>query len=346
MLYNIPKTRLLLSVQNSLNPSTKPRSVFIDMLIFLLVMMICSSAQSVLTSLPISAMMMADPAYTALVDASTESGVIDFNALLEYMNTFTESHLTEIMLLTVAAAGLYIVGAIVYCRAFEKRKPNTLGFIKRGFFTEYLFGIAIGAVMICLPALACHLAPGCVKFSFNANVSPLYIVLFFLAFVLQGLGEEAIFRGYLLTSLARRSHPWMAIILSALMFASFHGTNQGFNIISYINIALFGIFAGVFMLKRGSIWAIAAIHTAWNFMQGNILGFSVSGNPTLPSVLTATPSDTVGVILSGGSFGLEGGLGVTVVMIAAFLFVLLMPPKKSELAEEPIPEPDQNNSAF
>ena len=345
MLYNIPKTRLLQSVQNSLAPEAKSRSMFFDILIFLLVMMICNSAQSMLSSLPISAMMLNDPAYNALVEAATESGTVDFNALFEYMNAFSEKHITEILLLSIAAAGLYIVGALVYCRVFEKRKPSTLGFIKRGFFTEYLFGIAVGAVMICLPALACHLAQRCVRFSFNANVNPLMILVFFLAFVLQGLGEEAIFRGYLLTSLARKAHPWMAIILSALMFASFHGSNPGINIISYINIALFGIFAGVFMLKRGSIWAIAAIHTAWNFMQGNILGFSVSGNPQMPSVLNATNAD-FGTILSGGEFGLEGGLGVTVVMITVILLVLLMPPKKSELAEETTPEPEQKNDAF
>ena len=334
MLYNIPKTRLLLSVQNSWQ-SVKQRSVFIDMMIFLLVMTICSSAQSLVTSLPISAAMMVDPAYEELINASIESGVIDFNSLLEYMNVFTEKHLAHIMLLTIAASGLYIVGALVYCKAFEKRKPATLGFIKRGFVTEYLFGIAVGAIMICLPALACYLADGCVKFSFNASVSPTMIALYFLAFVLQGMGEEAIFRGYLLTSLARRGKPWIAIITSALMFAAFHVSNQGINIISYINITLFGIFAGVFMLKRGSIWAVAAIHTAWNFVQGNVLGFNVSGLVKLPSVLTAT-NEEFGTILSGGDFGLEGGLGATVVLLVALLLTLLMPPKKSELVDDHI----------
>ena len=332
MLYNIPKTRLLLSVQNSWQGS-KQRSVFVDMMIFLLVITICNSAQSFVTSLPISAAMLVDPAYEELVNASVESGVIDFNAMLEYMNAFTEKHLAEIMLLTIAASGLYIVGAIVYCKVFEKRKVASLGFIKRGFITEYLFGIAVGAIMICLPALACYLADGCVKFSFNASVSPTMIALYFLAFVLQGMGEEAIFRGYLLTSLARRGRPWIAIIMSALMFSAFHVSNQGINIISYINIALFGVFAGVVMLKRGSIWAVAAIHTAWNFVQGNVLGFSVSGIAKLPSVMSAT-SEEFGTILSGGDFGLEGGLGATVVLLIALLLALLMPPKKSEVVDE------------
>ena len=333
MIYNIPKTRLLLSIENSWQ-SAKQRSVFIDMMIFLLVMTVCSSVQSFVTSLPISAAMIADPAYEELINASVESEVIDFNALLEYMNAFTEKHLAEIMLLTIAASGLYIVGAIVYCKVFEKRKVASLGFIKRGFVTEYLFGLAVGAIMICLPALACHLADGCVQFSFNASVSPMMILLYFLAFVLQGMGEEAIFRGYLLTSLARRGKPWIAIIMSALMFSAFHVSNQGINIISYINIALFGVFAGVVMLKRGSIWAVAAIHTAWNFMQGNILGFSVSGMAKLPSVMNATGAE-FGTILSGGDFGLEGGLGATVVLLVALLAALLMPPKKSELVDDP-----------
>ncbi len=329
MLYSIPKTRMLTAAQNSLSPDTKPRSIFIESMIFLLVMMICSVPQSLVLSFVTVALIFADPAYYELISQSLETGGVNMEAMLQYTEQFTASHTSEIMLITLASSGFLILGAIIYCRAVEKRSLFTVGFNKRGVLPEYLLGIAVGAIMISIPALICHLT-GCVTLSFNQDLSPISIALFFLAFVLQGMGEEAIFRGYFLTTLCRRNREWVAIIVSSLMFAIFHIPNQSFSIIAFINITLFGIFAAVFMLKRGSIWAVGAIHTVWNFMQGNIFGFSVSGTPKLPTVFNAVDQG-FGAILSGGNFGIEGGLGATVVLLAALLLALMMPPKKSEL---------------
>jgi membrane protease YdiL (CAAX protease family) len=250
---------------------------------------------------------------------------------MDYMLEFMNSLPSEIYIVFLASSALYIVGAIIYCRCFEKRKLFSLGFNKRGIISEYLSGLLLGSLMLAIPALAC-LFTGCVSFSPDPSASPLIIVLFFVAFVLQGMGEEVLFRGYLMTSLTRRHSPWFAIIVSALTFSFFHIPNANFSIIAFINIVLFGIFTGVFMLKRGSIWAVAAIHTAWNFLQGNVFGISVSGNPKFSSVLSSTNAE-FGTILSGGEFGLEGGLGATVVLLIALLLALIMPPKKSELDE-------------
>jgi hypothetical protein len=64
--------------------------------------------------------------------------------------------------------------------------------------------------------------------------------------------------------------------------------------------------------------------------QSNVFGFNVSGNPKFESLLSSANSN-FGDILSGGDFGLEGGLGATIVLLVAILLALLMPTKKSEL---------------
>ena len=342
MLYNIPKTRMLTGAQDSLSPDSKPRSIFVESMIFLLVMLICSVPQSIILSVATTVMIFTDPAYYELISQTVASGSVDAEALLKYTEDFSAAHSTELMLATLFASGFLILGAIIYCRAIEKRRLSTIGINKRGFFTEYLLGIVIGAIMITVPALICHLS-GCVTLSLNENLSPIYLILFFLAFFLQGMGEEAIFRGYFLTSLCRRNREWVAIIVSSLMFAIFHIPNRSFSIIAFINITLFGIFAAVFMLKRGSIWAVGAIHTVWNFMQGNIFGFSVSGNPLLPSLFNGSDQG-FGSILSGGDFGIEGGLGATVVLLIALLSALMMPAKKSELASLDSSPDNQNTT--
>ena len=334
MLYSIPRTRMLTAAQNSLSPDSNPRSPFFDCLIFLIVMTICSIPQTLILSLVVVILMFTDPAYYELLLQSFESGEVNTDSAMKYVNEFTESHTTEILLITLASSGLLILGAIIYCRAIEKRPLFTLGFNKRGVLPEYLLGMLIGATMISIPVLICHVT-GCTTLTFNQNISPSSLCLFFLAFVLQAMGEEAVFRGYLLTTLCRRNKEWVAIIISSLMFAILHISNANFSFIAFVNITLFGIFAAVFMLKRGSIWAVAAIHTVWNFMQGNIFGFNVSGVQNLPSIFNAADQG-FGSILSGGAFGIEGGLGATIVLLSALLLTLMMPPKKSELDTENI----------
>jgi membrane protease YdiL (CAAX protease family) len=272
--------------------------------------------------------MITDPTYYDLI----MSDALDPEAITEYVYNFMNSLPSLYYAIVLISTAFMIVTAILYCKLFEKRKPYTLGFTARGCLPEYLMGIGIGAVMISLPLIVC-IATNSVTLTLMPNVSYPMVALFFVAFLIQGMAEEAIFRGYLMTSLARKIKIWPAILISALFFSLFHLGNASFNLIAFLNIFLFGVFAGVFMLKRGSIWAVGAIHAIWNFCQGNVFGMNVSGLVKFDSIFTSTQSN-VGAILHGGDFGLEGGLGVTVVLLIALLGALLMPTKKSEHIEE------------
>ena len=324
-MYQINETKMIRAAKDSLSPLKPAQSIFIECMIFLLVAMICSVPQNAVTTVYTLIAMLTDPEYYELILSET----IDSNAIVEYVVKFAES----------IPSWLYaiILASLIYCKRFQNRSAFSVGFSKKGMVPEYLMGVVIGAIMISLPAIVCGIS-GCVVYTADKNVNPLIIVVFLLAFVLQGMGEEAMFRGYLMTSLARRNSPWVAIIVSSLMFAVFHMGNPNFSIIAFINITLFGIFAGVFMMKRGSIWAVGAIHTVWNFMQSNVFGYNVSGNPKFDSIFLSE-NENFGAILSGGDFGLEGGLGATVVLLVAILAALLIPTKSSELCQD-IPTPD------
>ena len=328
MLYHINRTAMIKEAQDSLIHEKRPKTLFVEAMIFLLVVLIATVPQSVVTGVGLFVIMFSDPEFWELAS----SGTISDEAILEYSMKVTENLPDWYYVLMLAASGFMIIAAIVYCKAFEKRPLSSLGFSKRGFITEYLAGALVGLVMISVPVLACYLS-GALTVSVSENVDIPTILLFLLAFLLQGMGEEVLFRGYLLTSLARRHHIWVAIIFSSALFAAFHTGNAAFGIIPFINITLFGIFSAVLMLKRGSIWAVGAIHSLWNFAQGNVFGLNVSGNPKFASFLTSSQGE-VGAILSGGDFGPEGGLGATVVLLIAILIALLMPTKKGEQVEE------------
>lgn len=324
MLYRIDETRMLWGAKNSLPLGQKTHSLPIELLIFLLVTTIASVPQSLLISIVTVVLMLTDPKYYELVMGD--------NITSEAITKYTEDFITNLpdWLFAVSLFGciFMILTAIIYCKKFEKRKAYTFGFAKRGFALEYLSGLGFGAVMIALPVLFCFMT-GCVTFSFG-NATPLMIGIYFLAFLIQGMGEEVMFRGYLLTTIARKNNVWVAVAISSLTFALFHADNANFSFIGFINIALFGFFAAIYTLRRGSIWGISAIHAIWNFAQGNVFGFNVSGNPLSDSVFIAKQND-FGVILSGGEFGIEGGLGATIVLLIAILLVLMSPTKKSEI---------------
>jgi membrane protease YdiL (CAAX protease family) len=160
-----------------------------------------------------------------------------------------------------------------------------------------------------------------------------------LGFLLQGLSEELLCRGYFMVSLAARQRLIVAVVVSSLAFAALHLANASVLDVPLAlpNLFLFGVFTGVYMLKRGSIWGVCAIHSLWNFAQGNIFGIKVSGSTQLPSLLqVSAPNDTwQSTLINGGNFGLEGGIAVTIVLGIAIAVTLLLPAAKPQGEQQP-----------
>lgn len=220
---------------------------------------------------------------------------------------------------------------LLYARALEKRsRPSLL--LRLGKDTdligEYLLGLLSGASMLALVILFCVLTDGV---RVVQNPEPLQLgtlALFFLGFMIQGFGEELLCRGYFMGGLMHTVSLPAAVLISSLGFTAIHFMNAGFALLGAVNITLFGVFAALFALKRGSLWAVSGMHTAWNFMEGCFFGGPVSGVVFRSSVLSCTFPEGRD-LFNGGSFGLEGGLGTTVVLCLAIVFVLLFTDQKN-----------------
>lgn len=235
--------------------------------------------------------------------------------------------LTGVSLL--AEVGLILI-YFLYCRLLEKRKAVTMGFSKKKAGRKYLAGIGIGIVTYGVTYGIC-LISGSVSFvsESSANFTWVYAVLFLAGFAVQGLAEEVICRGYLLVSLARNHSVWVSIITSAAFFSLLHTSNNAMSFLSYINLLLFGIVMGLLFVRYESIWLVAAFHSAWNFIQGNIFGVSVSGTGNLPSLFTNRYNGQT--LINGGAFGTEGGLAVTLVLLVTAFVVWKSLEKKGRL---------------
>lgn len=218
-----------------------------------------------------------------------------------------------------------IIMVLLVAKFFDKMPMRTIGIKKEKLVVRYLIGLVIGFAIFSLSVLICNLT-GALSISAAGNNLP-YIPLFFLAWMIQGFSEEILCRGWMMGSISKRYSTLTGVLVNAIFFASLHCLNSGLTILAIINLFLFGLFASVVFLITESIWTIAAIHSIWNMVQGNFYGISVSGNPSTTTVFT---SELIAgkEIINGGSFGLEGGLGVTTVLVIGIAIAYVIYRKK------------------
>jgi len=250
----------------------------------------------------------------------------DMEGYMKAIMQFTTDPPDYIMAIQLFATAAVTVAAIVYCRFLEKRSLESIGITGRRAVPDYLLGWLLGGAMFSLAVLICA-GTGALRLSYS-GASWYMILFFFLGYMVQGMSEEVLVRGYLMTSLTARAPVWLAVTLSSLVFASMHLLNSGITPLAFLNLFLFGVFASLFTLRYQRLWGICAVHTAWNFMQGNFFGISVSGTGTGPSVFSAELTGSG--IINGGAFGLEGGVAVTAVLVLACLAVVLLPNREAK----------------
>ena len=241
------------------------------------------------------------------------------------------------ILLALAATSVTVAVVLLYCLFVEKRSLYSLGFTRRGALLEYGAGLLGGLVMFGICVSVCVIS-GTLTLSVSPSLpSWSILLLFFVGFLIQGLSEELLCRSYLMVSLSRGLPLWACAVANALVFSLLHLANPGISVIAILNIFLFGLFASILTLRRGSIWMAAGLHSMWNFAQGNLFGIPVSGMGGIASPLHAHMAEGGWqTLINGGVFGLEGGLAVTVVLTVCCAILLFLPTKKSEILFSPI----------
>ena len=129
----------------------------------------------------------------------------------------------------------------------------------------------------------------------------------FTLFFLVAVSEEIFFRGILFRMINRRWNLWAALVISALIFGGLHIFNNNATLWSSIAIAIeAGSLLGAAYAYNKNLWLPIGIHWIWNYTQGNILGFPVSGEDNVTSVIT--PEISGPQWLTGGSFGAEASV--------------------------------------
>ena len=173
-------------------------------------------------------------------------------------------------------------------------------------------GFGVGALFFFLVtgiiALAGAYHPGNLNWDWNALIKSLFL------FLVVAVGEEVLFRGVVFRMVNDRWGTVVALIVSALIFGFVHIANENATVWSSVAIAVeAGLLLGAAYKWSGTLWVPIGIHWAWNFFQGPVFGFAVSGNDT-PSLIK--PVIEGPDWLTGGPFGAEASVPAFVLGLA------------------------------
>lgn len=142
----------------------------------------------------------------------------------------------------------------------------------------------------------------------------------FVIYLLFAMIEEVINRGYLFQTLCEGIGKLKAAVIISLIFSVVHIFNPDFSILAGVFLFIHGLLYAVAYLKTRSLWTPIGLHMAWNIMQGPVAGMNVSGTSVNNSLFL---TDIGGPeLLSGGNFGIEGGL--TAIIISAIVILAIL----------------------
>ena len=214
---------------------------------------------------------------------------------------------------------LFSIIAVLYCKLIEKRSMQDIGLTKRG--TDYLLGIGIAAAMLVLVVFLC-LVTGSVSFlGINRDVSIKGLLLWGLAFIIQGSEEEILCRGFLMNTLRKKIPLLPAVLISSAAFVVPHlimtpilDSGLVYALIGIVNLYLISVLFSIIVLWRGNIWVSCGLHAAWNYFLNIILGLTVSGNDAKQEGLFLIRINKLNII-NGSEYGFEAGIATTVITI-------------------------------
>jgi membrane protease YdiL (CAAX protease family) len=196
---------------------------------------------------------------------------------------------------------------------------------KRGWFTDFLRGALFGAASL-LFATAIITVSGGYSFKLNAPLmlasTGQTLLISGIIFLIAAAGEEALFRGYPLQTMTRARFAWFGIIITSLVFAWGHlGNPNVAPAFTFINTTLAGVWLAVGYLRTRNLWFPLGVHWAWNWTMGAVLGLPVSGIERLTPAPLLRAADSGPGWLTGGSYGLEGGVACTIALLLSTIFI-------------------------
>ena len=205
-----------------------------------------------------------------------------------------------------------VTGSVYIARRWlDKMSFESLGLkLSQQALVDVLVGIGITILQMGLIFVA-MLGLGWLRFEgFAWEFDPINTVItgvltFLIGFIFVGWNEELLSRGYHLQTIASGMNLFWGVIISSAVFGALHIANPNATWVSTAGIFFAGIFLAYGYIRTKQLWLPIGLHIGWNFCEGVVFGFPVSGL----DIYALTRIEVTGPeIWTGGAFGPEAGL--------------------------------------
>jgi hypothetical protein len=238
----------------------------------------------------------------------------------------------NLLVITVIIFTLSLVLTFVFRHWVDRKSFLSLGLDFNGYGGEAMAGAMLAIFIVCASSLLLKVT-GHLKWMdiiFDSRA----LFLAFGSIIIISFYEELIFRGYILYNLMESFPGWLALLISALLFAIFHGTGQSsIGFFSLANSLIMGLILGLNYIYTRNLWFSFSFHIAWKVMEGPAFGFS--GDESFQTLLQ--PDLTGDINITGGTNGLEGSIILMAVALLCLVALYLILQRKFNPRFRPAP---------
>lgn len=225
---------------------------------------------------------------------------------------------TTLLVSTVISCLAITASVFVSCRWLDRRSVFSLGLqLKSCSFLHLISGFILSGLMFglifAIQRLAGWLQIRSYAWEYQSwRVIGGSLLTMVIIFVLIGWQEELLARGYWLQNLSEGLNRSWGVLLSSAMFSLAHAANPHVSWEALLGLFASGIFLAFSWLRSRQLWLPVGLHIGWNFFEGVVFGFPVSGIVFFQLLRVRVNGPD---FITGGAFGPEAGL----ILVPAFL---------------------------
>ncbi len=237
-------------------------------------------------------------------------------SLVEVEEDLAKTELKELYILQIVSLIITLSTVFLFRTYLDRKSVFSLGFAWKKKGQDFAIGFGVGFGVIAIGTLILMVF-GQLEFT-GWKLHPSLLFSYFLLCILIALNEEILVRGYVLNNLMQGMDKYWALVVSAMVFTFLHALNPNISFLAVFNLMLAGILLGIYYIYEQNLWFPIALHTSWNYSEGAIFGYEVSGIE-FQSLL----QQNIGEVewLTGGDFGFEGSLLLSALLIGAIWWV-------------------------
>jgi membrane protease YdiL (CAAX protease family) len=254
------------------------------------------------------------------------------------------SEIAPVFIFTAELIPFLIILLVSWIMSKIERRPNSVyGFGGTRRLANFFSGFAWGVTFLSLLVLTLW-KTGLLVFDgrllFGSSI-PRYGVIWLLGFLLVGLLEEYLTRGYVQYTLTRgltgiyqwafkTRHSaalgfWTSAAIFSILFGLGHGKNPGESPIGLFTAGLAALVFCLSLWRTGSLWWAIGFHASWDWAQSFLYGVADSGMMAQHHLLATHAQGKP--ILSGGATGPEGSIFCLVMLALACLVIVFTLPR-------------------